>query len=313
MNEKILKILITGATGMVGKNLIEHESIKKFNILSPNSSELNLLNYEEVHDYIANNLPDLIVHAAGKVGGIQDNMSNPVDFLVQNMDMGRNIILSAQSNGVKKLINLGSSCIYPKYAKNPIKEELLLTGELESTNEGYALAKILVMKLCEYIANEDSKFIFRTILPCNLYGKYDKFDPKHSHMVPAVIKKIHEAKEKQVYEIDIWGDGTAKREFMYAADFADFLIFAIENIEKLPQNLNVGVGQDYSINEYYALIANLVGYKGKFTNDTSKPTGMQQKLIDISKLNDLGWRHSTSLESGLKKTYNYYLNEVIND
>ena len=202
--------------------------------------------------------------------------------------------------------------MYPREATNPLNEELILKGELEPTNEGYAIAKITTTRLCEYINRENGEFQYKTVIPCNLYGKYDKFDPKNSHMLPAVIRKIHEAKINNQEVLDIWGDGEARREFMYAEDLADFVYYAIENFEKMPQNINVGLGHDYTINEYYKVVADVIGYKGKFIHDLSKPVGMKQKLIDDSKLQEFGWKYKTSLQDGIKKTYEYYLNEVLN-
>lgn len=307
------KILITGSNGMVGKNIVEFKKSENYILLTPSSEELNLLDRSSVDKYINNHNPDIIIHCAGIVGGIQANMANPVKFLVQNTQMGLNILMSAYENGIKKFINMSSSCMYPRDARNPLGEELILKGELEPTNEGYAIAKVASTRLCEYINKENESYQYKTIIPCNLYGKYDKFDPKHSHMLPAVIKKIHEAKITNQNTLDIWGDGEARREFMYAEDLADFTYYAIENFEDMPQNINVGLGHDYTINEYYKAISNVIGFEGKFVHDLSKPVGMKQKLIDDSKLQEFGWKYKTSLEDGIKKTYNYYLNEVIND
>jgi GDP-L-fucose synthase len=199
--------------------------------------------------------------------------------------------------------------MYPRDAQNPLSEDLILKGELEPTNEGYAIAKVASTRLCEYINREDESFLYKTVIPCNLYGKYDKFDPEHSHMIPAVIRKIDDAKRQNKESIDIWGDGLARREFMYATDFADFIYYAIDHFETMPQNINVGLGHDYTINEYYQKIANAVGYQGSFTHDLSRPTGMQQKLIDDTKLKEFGWWHKTSLEQGVQKTYDYFVNE----
>lgn len=301
-----MKILVTGSTGMVGRNILENEAISKYKILSPCRKELDLLSFASVDKYIKANNPDFIIHAAGKVGGIQANMAYPVSFLIDNLDIGRNIILAAKSNNVKNLINLSSSCMYPRDAKNPLSEDLILKGELEPTNEGYAIAKIMSTRLCEYIHKEDNSFNYKTIIPCNLYGRFDKFEPAHSHMIPAVIKKIDDAKMKGLDEIDIWGDGTARREFMYAGDLADFIGYAIDNFNKMPQNLNVGLGQDYSINEYYEIIADVIGFNGGFIHDLSKPIGMKQKLIDDTKLLEFGWSFKTTLREGIEQTYDYY-------
>ena len=303
-------ILLTGGSGMVGSNIIDHEYSTKYKILSPSSSDLNLLNYQNTENYIAFNKPEFVIHAAGIVGGIEANMSYPVKFLFNNMQMGLNILMASKTKKIKKFINLGSSCMYPKNVENPIPEDLILKGELEPTNEGYAIAKSASSRLCEYITREDSSYLYKTIIPCNLYGKYDNFNYDSSHMIPGVIKRIHDAKNNNSEFVDIWGDGLARREFMYAADLADFIYYAVENFNKMPQNINVGLGFDYKIIEYYKIIADIIGYRGKFNHDMSKPIGMKKKLIDIKRLNKFGWSHQTSLESGIKKTYDYFLDKV---
>lgn len=308
-----MRILITGGNGMVGKNILEHQKAANYDILAPSSSELNLRDFASVDNYIKQHKPDIIIHAAGLVGGIQANMARPVDFLVYNLDMGRNIIMAAKENGVRYFLNMASSCMYPREAQNPLQEELILKGELEPTNEGYAIAKVVATRLCEYIVKENPELQYKTVIPCNLYGKYDKFSPEHSHMVPAVIKKIYEAKQNNATEIDIWGDGLARREFMYTGDLADFVFYALTHFDKMPQNINVGLGFDYTINEYYETIAEAVGFTGKFVHDLSKPIGMKQKLIDDSKLKQFGWQHQTSLKEGIKNTLNYFKTEVLHD
>ena len=308
-----MRILITGGNGMVGKNILEHKKAANYDLLAPSSSELNLRDFNSVDNYIKQHKPDIIIHAAGLVGGIQANMAHPVDFLVYNLDMGRNIIMAAKENGVKYFLNMASSCMYPREAQNPLQEELILKGELEPTNEGYAIAKVVATRLCEYIVKENPALQYKTVIPCNLYGKYDKFSPEHSHMVPAVIKKIYEAKQNNATEIDIWGDGLARREFMYTGDLADFVFYALDNFSNMPQNINVGLGFDYTINEYYEAIAEAVGFTGKFVHDLSKPIGMKQKLIDDSKLKQFGWKHQTSLKEGIKNTLDYFKTEVLHD
>lgn len=305
-----MKIFLTGSSGMVGRNISNHFQSNNHEILLPSSKEVNLLDFECLDVYIRKNNPDMVIHAAGIVGGIQANVAEPVKFLVSNMQMGLNVLMAAKINKVKRLMNLSSSCIYPKDSQNPLLEEYILTGSLEPTNEGYALAKLASTRLCEYINREDNSFFYKTVIPCNLYGEYDKFNINYSHMVPAVIRKLSEAKKNNLKYIEIWGDGLARREFMYASDFADFVYYAIENFESMPQNINVGTGTDYSINEYYQKIADIIGYKGEFTHDVDKPTGMRQKVIDDTKLKQFGWKHQTTIEQGLKKTYDYFLKEV---
>ena len=308
-----MKILLTGGSGMVGKNILENSKKHKHAFLSPSSKDLNLLDYNAVANFIKKNKPDFIVHAAGKVGGIQANINEPVNFLVDNIDMGRNIIMAAKNNSITNLLNLSSSCMYPRNAENPLSEDLILKGELEPTNEGYAIAKLMSTRLCEYIMKEDPYKNYKTIIPCNLYGKYDKFDLKNSHMIPAVIRKIHEAKKLNKKEINIWGDGLARREFMYAEDLADFVFYAIANFKLMPQNINVGLGVDYSINEYYECIAAVIGFEGSFIHDLTKPVGMKQKLIDDTRLKSFGWRYKTSLEDGLNKTFEFYKKALNNE
>ena len=303
------RILITGASGMVGRNVCEHAAAQQYDLLTPSSSELNLLDSVLVSDYVKSNKPDMIIHCAGVVGGIQANIKEPVRFLISNLDMGRNIVIAAQEAGVHKLLNLGSSCMYPREAQNPLKEESVLTGELEPTNEGYALAKVAVARLCEYVSRENESYHYKTLIPCNLYGRHDKFDPKHSHMVPAIIHKMYEAKERGDSEVEIWGDGTARREFMYSADLADCIWQAVEYFESLPSTMNVGLGEDWSVNDYYRIAAEVVGYQGQFKHDLSKPVGMKQKLVDTSKQAKWGWTPKHSLKEGLTATYQFYLQE----
>jgi len=306
----MMKVLITGANGMVGKNLVERligqESMQ---LLTPSRKELNLLNQQAVSDYFLKEKPDFVFHLAAKVGGIQANINEPVEFLVENTLMNTHVIMAAMASGVKQLINLGSSCMYPRN-RDVLYESDMLTGELEPTNEGYALAKVTAARLCQYISNSKG-LMYKTVVPCNIYGCYDHFDAVRSHMVPAVIRKVHEAKESGADGVSIWGDGEARREFMYVDDLIDFLIFAMSDMEKLPDMINVGLGFDYSINEYYQMGASVVGYNGSFTHDLSKPAGMRKKMMDVSAAHALDWKAKTSLEEGMEIMYRYYLEEVL--
>ena len=307
---------------MVGKNILEHPGTESFTLLSPSSKEFNLLDYSSVQLYLQKHTPDLVIHAAGKVGGIQANIKEPVRFLLDNLDMGRNIVWAARRCGIKKLINLGSSCMYPRNGSNPLREEMVLQGELEPTNEGYALAKITTAKLCEYISREEPAYQYKTLIPCNIYGRWDKFDPAHSHMIPAVIKKLHDAKlqmeqvkantssQPKPQPVAIWGDGTARREFMYAGDLADCLVYAIRHFDSMPSLMNVGLGSDFTINEYYRAVADVVGYSGGFTHDMSQPVGMKQKLVSIERQTAWGWHAKTNLQDGIKATYQFYLEQT---
>lgn len=306
---KNIKILLTGGSGLVGQNLLEHVAFNEFDILAPRSCELDLCDYNAVQTYLYKNRPDMIIHAAGKVGGIQANMREPVSFLVDNLDMGRNIIMAAYQAGIKQLINLGSSCMYPRNHSESLTEEMVLKGELESTNEGYALAKVVTERLCEYIIREDNTYQFKTLIPCNIYGRHDKFDPLHSHLVPAIIHKVHQAKQSGQKYVEIWGDGAARREFMYAGDLADAIVFAIKKFNSMPALMNVGLGFDYSINEYYQVAAEVMGYTGEFIHNLTKPVGMARKLVNVERQKAWGWSASHDLKKGIEKTYSFYLAE----
>lgn len=303
--EKI-KVLVTGATGMVGRNLLDHPDIRGYIIGEPNHKVVDLLSYNEVKQYLVQNKPDIIIHAAGKVGGIMANAGHNLEFYVDNLNMGKNLVLAAHEVGIRKFINLGSSCMYPRDQILPLKENQILTGQLEPTNEGYALAKCSITKLCQYISESDISFQYKTLVPCNLYGRYDKFDSNRAHLIPSVIRKLEEAKLNHQKDVEIWGDGKARREFMYSGDLADCIIHAIKNFDKLPAVMNVGVGIDYTVREYYEKIADVVGYDGTFTYDLTKPAGMKRKLVDITLEKQFGWQPKTSLEDGLKITYEYY-------
>ncbi|NWE45773.1 GDP-L-fucose synthase family protein [Pseudomonas gingeri] len=305
-----IRILLTGGGGMVGRNVLDHSGIAAFEVLAPRSTELDLRDFAAVQSYLAKHKPDMIVHAAGKVGGIQANIREPVAFLLDNLDMGRNIVWAARQAGIKSLINLGSSCMYPRNYSGALAEEMVLKGELEPTNEGYALAKVATARLCEYIMKEDAAFQYKTLIPCNIYGRFDKFDPQHSHLLPAVIHKIHTAKSNGDKVVEIWGDGSARREFMYGGDLADAIVHAIEKFDTLPAYMNVGLGHDYSINEYYEAVAAVMGYQGRFEHDLNKPVGMARKLVSIERQEKWGWQPCHTLQEGVEKTYRYYLEHV---
>jgi GDP-L-fucose synthase len=307
-----MKIFITGSNGMVGHNFLENEDIAKHDILKPSSSELNLQNFDDIQVYLKKTKPDMIIHCAGKVGGIQANMKDMYNFFTINALMGINLVKAAKECGIKKFINLSSSCAYPKDYKSPLKEEYILQAELEPTNEGYALAKLSILKMCEYISKEHPEYQYKTFIPCNLYGRWDKFDEANSHMIPSVIKKIHNAVISKTQTIEIWGDGAARREFMYASDLASCIAKAIENFDDIPNIMNIGLGFDYSINEYYETIKKILKYKGSFAYNISMPVGMKQKLLDISLQTEWGWKPRVTLEQGIEKTYQFFL-EYINE
>jgi GDP-L-fucose synthase len=301
------RLLLTGGSGMVGRNIVDLCQRRGIGIIAPRRGELDLLDYAATLRYLRTMQPDLVVHAAGRVGGIEANLREPVRFLTDNWDMGRNIVLAAAAVGSKALINLGSSCMFPRNSPNPLREEDVLSGTLEPSNEGYALAKCAVARLCDYVRRENPGLRFKTLIPCNLYGPYDKFDPAVSHLVPAVIHKLHLAKEQGRSTVEIWGDGTARREFMYAGDLAEAVLFTIDRFAEVPDVMNVGLGEDYSVNAYYQAAAEVIGYRGSFAHDLTKPVGMLRKLLDVSKQTALGWQARTSLREGLRATYQYYL------
>lgn len=304
-----LRILVTGSGGMVGRNLLDHRSISEFEVLAPRRSELDLCDFSALQSYLQSNKPDIVIHAAGKVGGIQANMREPVDFLLANLDMGRNIVWASQQAGIKRLINLGSSCMYPRNHSEPLKEEMVLKGELEPTNEGYALAKVVTARLCEYIMRENASYQYKTLIPCNIYGRYDKFDPVHSHLIPAIIHKVHQAKQSGQALVEIWGDGKARREFMYAGDLADAIMRAVSNFDTLPNYMNIGLGHDHTINDYYQAAAEVMGYAGDFEHDLGKPVGMARKVVSVELQTNWGWSARHELREGIEKTYSYYLKE----
>jgi GDP-L-fucose synthase len=301
-----MRIFLSGANGMVGRNILSLGEAHSHEIYAPDRAMLDLLDKNALTSYLLDIKPDVVIHCAGRVGGIQANIQSPYDFCFDNLQMGLNIIKASHEVGISRLINLGSSCMYPRAAENPLKEAEVLTGELEPTNEGYAVAKIAVARLADYIRQQHGR-AYKTIIPCNLYGFWDKFDLKSSHMIPAVIRKLHEAKTKDSEFVEIWGDGTARREFLFVEDLANFIFFALANFDALPNNMNVGLGFDYSINDYYEMVKKVVGYAGYFKYDLTKPTGMKQKLVDVSLQSGLGWEPQTDIKTGIERTYQYFL------
>lgn len=304
-----MKILLTGGRGMVGRNVLEHPAAAAFEILAPTSAELDLRDFAAVCRYVAGYAPDVVVHAAGKVGGIQANMREPVAFLVDNLDMGRNVVLAAREVGVERLINLGSSCMYPRGHADALAEDMVLTGELEPTNEGYALAKIATARLCWYVMREDPALRYKTLIPCNLYGRHDAFDPARSHLIPAIIHKIHAAIRAGSDAVEIWGDGEARREFMYAGDLADAVLHAVTHFDTLPNVTNIGLGHDHSINDYYRAVSEVMGFTGHFVHDLTKPVGMARKLVDVRRQAEWGWWPRHELRDGIARTYAFFQEE----
>jgi GDPmannose 4,6-dehydratase len=312
-----MKILLTGGTGMVGKNILEHPKAKDYQIFSPTRKEMDLLNFEQVSSVIEQTKPDIIIHTAGLVGGIQANRSALFDFLAENITMGLNVVRAARLHEVPQLINLGSTCMYPKEAPQPLKEEYLFTGPLEPTNEGYAIAKNAVQRACQYASSKEKGISYKTYIPCNLFGRWDHFDPEKSHLLPAIIRKVLVAKEKlkttspnEKVNIEIWGTGNPRREFMDAADLADFIFYSLEKFNEVPDVINVSIGKDLSIAELYRKTVEILlgedAKRIKFVYWSTKPDGMFQKLSDITKQTNLGWTPKTSFQETVKKSYEYF-------
>ena len=307
--ERNSKILITGSNGMVGKSLVTRlKSLNYNNLLTPTSQELDLRNQKQVEDYFKKKTPEYVFHLAAKVGGIKANMEAPAEFLYENLIIQANIFEVAKNYKIKKLLFLGSSCIYPKNCPQPMKEEHLLTGKLEPTNEGYAISKIAGLKTCEYY-NKQFNTNFISLMPCNLYGPNDHFEPEKSHVTPALILKFHEAKEKNTPFVEIWGTGNVKRELLFVEDLTDAILHFMLNYnkDKLKSFINIGYGKDITIKELALLIKEVTEYKGEVRFDPSKPEGMSEKLLDTQKAKELNWESKISLKEGIKKTYDWYL------
>lgn len=299
---------------MVGKNLLNVLVENDMEVYAPNREELNLFDNHSVEVAFKNFKPDLVIHLAGVVGGIRDNIDRPVDYLVENVEIGNNVIKSAFRADVKRFLNLGSSCIYPRDAHNPLEEESLLTGNLEPTNEGYALAKIYALKLCSYYSRQYG-VEYKTIIPPNLYGPYDKFGKQRSHLIPAIIQKIDDAVSLGHSKINIWGDGLVRREFMYVMDLVSFIIRILDEVEfdKLPEVMNLGLGYDYTINEYYEEVMKAMKFDLNFEHDLTKPVGMKQKLLNISKAKHIfNWEPQYSLQEGLMLTLEHFYSNKSN-
>lgn len=304
--DKNLKIYIAGHRGMVGSAVWrELTSYGFINLIGRTRSELDLKDQREVNSFFVSERPDIVIDAAAKVGGILANQEHPYGFLMENLQIQNNLIDSSHRTGVKKFIFLGSSCIYPKESPQPIKEEYLLTGPLERTNEWYAIAKIAGIKACDAVRKQYGKD-FVSLMPTNLYGPFDNFDLHTSHVLPAMIRKFYEAKEKGHNEVQLWGSGRPKREFLHVDDLAKAVVFAIVN--NMPENLyNVGSGKELSIQELAEKVQKVVGHTGNIVWDSSKPDGTMRKLMDSGKLNALGWKADIELEEGIEKTYAWFL------
>ena len=307
--EKSTKIYIAGHRGMVGSAIWRALEKKGYtHLLGRSSKELDLKNQQQVTDFFESEKPAVVIDAAARVGGILANNDYPYPFLMENMQIQNNLIDLSLKNEVNKFIFLGSSCIYPKLAPQPIKEEYLLTDTLEPTNEWYALAKITGVKACQAIKKQFNKD-YISLMPTNLYGTQDNFDLQTSHVLPAMLRKFHEAKQNDNVSVTLWGSGTPMREFLYVDDMAEAVVYALEN--KLPESLyNVGSGKDITIKELAETIQKVVGHTGDIVWDAGKPDGTPRKLMDVSKMKEMGWQYSIELEEGIQKTYAWFLENI---
>ena len=308
--DKESKIYVAGHRGLVGSAIVRNLLSKGYtNIIQKTHSELDLTNQEAVRKFFDEERPEYVFLAAAKVGGIHANNTFPADFIYENLQIQNNVIKAAHDFKIKKLLFLGSTCIYPKLAKQPIKEEYLLTGSLEETNEAYAIAKIAGLEMCKFYKRQyGDNFI--SCMPTNLYGPNDNFDLNNSHVLPAIMRKVHEAKEQSLDKVEIWGTGKPLREFLYVDDMADACVFLMENYNG-EQHVNIGTGEEVSIKDLALLIKEAIGFKGELYFNTEKPDGTPRKLCDVSKLNGLGWRHNVNLSDGIKKTYEHYLEQSL--
>jgi len=301
------RIFVTGHRGMVGSALVRALKKKDANheLIVKGREELDLLNQSEVDQFLKENKPDIVINAAAKVGGVHANDTYPAEFIHQNLLINANLVHASWVHGVERFLNLGSSCIYPRACNQPIREEYLLTGPLEKTNEAYALAKIAGLEMCRHYRNQYG-VLFHSAMPTNLYGPGDNYVGENSHVLPALIRRFHEAKEAGAAEVVIWGTGTPRRELMHVDDLAAGVLFILE-MSQPPDWVNLGTGVDHSIQEIAELVKKTVGYEGTISNDTSKPDGMPVKRLDVSRINELGWRAKISFEDGIVSAYEDFL------
>ena len=309
MITKSTKIYIAGHRGMVGSAVWRALESKGYsNLIGKTSSELDLINQQTINEFYSLEKPEVVIDAAAKVGGILANNDFPYQFLMENMQIQNNLIDGAYKSGIEKFIFLGSSCIYPKFAQQPLKGEYLLTDSLEPTNEWYALAKITGVKACQAIRRQYNKY-YVSLMPTNLYGSFDNFDLESSHVLPAMLRKFHEAKENNHSDVTLWGSGTPMREFLFVDDMAEAVVFALEN--NLPEYLyNIGTGKDITIKKIAETIQKVTGHQGDIIWDSSKPDGTPRKLMDVSKMKAMGWQYSTELEDGIQTTYRWFLENI---
>ena len=305
-----MRILVTGASGMLGSAITRFSTLADHQVLIPNHRELDLEQELHTYEYLKLHRPDAIFHCAAKVGGISANVANPIEFLTKNIRMDSSLLGAAKELEIQNLIYMGSSCMYPKNLPHAMTESEILSGPLEPTNEGYALAKLVGWKTVQFMA---SKLTWRSMILSNLYGPHDHFEPGRSHLLAAIIEKVHRAKETKSETLDMWGDGSAKREFTFVHDVAEFLVGSLNRLNEFPDTLNVGAGIDYPVIEYYKMVSETMDYEGSIIPDISKPTGMQRKLMDISQARNFGWAPKTSIETGILRTVSWYEKSLVKD
>jgi GDP-L-fucose synthase len=302
-----MKILITGASGMLGTEIALEAMRSGHDVLLPNHGELDLRNELATYQYLKLNSPDAVYHCAAKVGGISANIANPSEFLTENVRIDSSVLGAAKSLEIPNLIYMGSSCMYPRNLVHAMKEEEILTGQLEPTNESYALAKLVGWKTVQL---NSTNLNWRTVVLSNLYGPRDHFEENRSHLLAAIIAKTAEAKKRGASEIEMWGNGDSRREFTFAKDVAEFLISSLPSLEKFPATLNVGAGIDFSVLEYYEFVSQIMGYEGVIVPNLTRPTGMARKLMDVGRATALGWNPKTSIQDGIEATYTWYLKNI---
>ncbi len=307
-----MKVLLTGGNGMLGRAVLGCAAKRpELHFVAPGRSVLDLTNRSAVRTYFSNHQPEAVVHLAARVGGIQANVAEPADFYLENTLINLNVIAEAHNHGVQHLINIGSSCMYPKDYGRALREIDILAAPLEPTNEGYALSKIGAARHCEYLSAQYKRH-YRTLVPCNLYGRHDEFRPQRSHLIAAVVQKISDAVYHGQRSVVIWGDGTARREFLYVDDLASYIISWIGREHRLPGLLNVGAGTDLTVSEYHEIAAEIIGYNGEFEYDLNQPVGMKRKLLDTTLAQEYGWQALTPIREGIEAVVQFYQEKMLN-